>query len=98
MPFSSISRIISSFQALTSLNKGQRPYEVTEILKYDLDGEQAKQLANAELDQLKKEYTDREKEKEQIESEFLNYREENLPKNIAGLIQFNQNVGGNIGY
>ncbi|XP_063426863.1 uncharacterized protein LOC134710434 [Mytilus trossulus] len=67
-------------KALTSLNKGQFPLEVTEILNYDLDGEQAKILAIAEIEQLKIEY---EKEKEQIESDFSYYREGNLPKNIA---------------
>ncbi|CAG2224310.1 unnamed protein product [Mytilus edulis] len=41
-------------KALTSLNRGQRPSEVTEILNYDLDGEQEKIIANAELKQLKK--------------------------------------------
>ncbi|CAG2256316.1 unnamed protein product [Mytilus edulis] len=41
-------------KALTALNKGQRPYEITEILNYDLDGEQAKTLADTELKQLKK--------------------------------------------
>ncbi|CAC5357679.1 unnamed protein product [Mytilus coruscus] len=70
-------------KALTSLNKSKRPPEVTEILNYDLDGEQAKILANAELRQLKKQYMDCEKEKEQIESDLAYYREGNLPKNIA---------------
>ncbi|VDI04843.1 Hypothetical predicted protein [Mytilus galloprovincialis] len=69
-------------KALTALNNGQIPHEVTEILNYDLDGEQAKTLANAELTQLKKEYMDCEKEKEQIESDFSYYKEGNLPKNI----------------
>ncbi|XP_063411594.1 uncharacterized protein LOC134694512 [Mytilus trossulus] len=72
-------------KALTSLNKGQRPYEVIEILKYDLVGEQANLLANAELNELKKEYLDCEKEKEQIESDFSFYRDGNLPKNIADM-------------
>ncbi|CAC5380385.1 unnamed protein product [Mytilus coruscus] len=70
-------------KALISLNKGQKPHEVTEIFNYDLNGEQAKKLANAELSQLKKEYMDCEKEKEQIERDFSYYRERNLPKNIA---------------
>ncbi|VDI62946.1 Hypothetical predicted protein [Mytilus galloprovincialis] len=70
-------------KALISLNKGQRPHEVTEILNYDLNGEQAKKLANAELSHLQKEYMDCEKEKEQIERDFSYYREGNLPKNIA---------------
>ncbi|XP_071152026.1 uncharacterized protein, partial [Mytilus edulis] len=69
--------------ALTSLNKGQRPHEVTDILNLDLDGEIAKTVAKAELKQLKKEYIDCEKEKEQIESDFSFYREEHLPKNIT---------------
>ncbi|VDI76555.1 Hypothetical predicted protein [Mytilus galloprovincialis] len=67
-------------RALTSLNKGQIPHEITEILHYDLDGEKAKTLAIAEQKQLTKEY---EKEKEQIESDFSYYREGNLPKNFA---------------
>ncbi|VDI11425.1 Hypothetical predicted protein [Mytilus galloprovincialis] len=70
-------------KALTSLNNGQIPHEVTEIMNYDLDGEQAKLLANAELEQLKKEYMDCEKEKEQIESDFSYYKKQHLPKNIA---------------
>ncbi|XP_052103716.1 uncharacterized protein LOC127737222 [Mytilus californianus] len=70
-------------KALTSLNKGQRPHEVTEILNYDLDGEQAKALANAELKQLKQEYVNFEKEIIQIENDFSQYREANLPINIA---------------
>ncbi|VDI62947.1 Hypothetical predicted protein [Mytilus galloprovincialis] len=70
-------------KALTSLNKGQRPHEVIEIVNYDLDGEQAKSLANTELKELKKEYLDWEKEKEQVESDFIYYRKGNLPKNIA---------------
>ncbi|OPL33844.1 hypothetical protein AM593_01559, partial [Mytilus galloprovincialis] len=70
------------YHALTSLNNGQRPQQVNEILNYDLDGEQAKLLAKEELKQLTKDYLDCEKEKEQIESDFTNYREENLPKNI----------------
>ncbi|XP_071141788.1 uncharacterized protein [Mytilus edulis] len=70
-------------KALTSLNKGQRPYEITEILNYDIDGDQAKLLANAELKQLKKEYMDCEKEKEQIESYLSYYRDGNIPTNIA---------------
>ncbi|XP_076079203.1 uncharacterized protein LOC143049470 [Mytilus galloprovincialis] len=70
-------------KALTSLNNGQRPHEVTDILDLDLDGEIAKTVANAELKQIKKEYLDCEKEKEQIESDFSFYREGNLPKNIA---------------
>ncbi|CAG2195333.1 unnamed protein product [Mytilus edulis] len=49
-------------KALTSLNKGQRPHEVTEIQNYDLDGEQAKALANAELKHLKTEYMEFERE------------------------------------
>ncbi|XP_063412032.1 uncharacterized protein LOC134694863 [Mytilus trossulus] len=68
--------------ALTSLNNGQRPQQVTEILSYDLDGEQAKTLAKEELKQLTKDYLDCEKEKEQIEYEYTYYRERNLPKNI----------------
>ncbi|CAC5414177.1 unnamed protein product [Mytilus coruscus] len=68
--------------ALTSLNNGQRPQQVTEILNYDLDGEQAKTLAKEELNQLTKDYLDCEKEKEQIECDFTYYRDENLPKNI----------------
>ena len=75
-------------KALTSLNNGQRPHAVTDILDLDLDGEIAKTVANAELNQLKKEYLDCEKEKEQIESDFSFYREGNLPKNIAGLCNF----------
>ncbi|XP_063426074.1 golgin subfamily A member 6-like protein 10 [Mytilus trossulus] len=55
-------------KALTALNKGQRPHKVTEILNYDLDGGQAKTLANAELKIMKKEYMECEKEKDQIES------------------------------
>ncbi|XP_071137098.1 uncharacterized protein [Mytilus edulis] len=43
----------------------------------------AKTVANAELKQLKKEYLDCKKEKEQIESYFSFYRKGNLPKNIA---------------
>ncbi|CAC5362275.1 unnamed protein product [Mytilus coruscus] len=84
-------------KALTSLDKGQRPHEVTEILNYDLDGEQAKTLANAELKLLKKEYLECEKEKKQIESvlficekekeqiksDLSHHKEGNLPKNIA---------------
>ncbi|VDI68945.1 Hypothetical predicted protein [Mytilus galloprovincialis] len=70
-------------KALTSLNNGQRPHEVTDILDLDLDGEIAKTVANAEMNQIKKEYLDCEKEKEQIESDFSFYREGNLPKNIA---------------
>ncbi|XP_052069356.1 uncharacterized protein LOC127708505 [Mytilus californianus] len=84
-------------KALTSLNNGQRPHEVTEILNYDLDGEQAKTLANAELKHMKKQFLECEqekeqiecvlsicvKEKEQIESDLSHYREGNLPKNIA---------------
>lgn len=70
---------------MTSLNKGKKPYEVSEIFNYDLDGEKAKTLAKAELQQLKKEYLDCEKEKKEIESDFSHYREGNLPKNIAGL-------------
>ncbi|XP_071149836.1 uncharacterized protein [Mytilus edulis] len=71
-------------KALTSLNRGQKPLEVIDILKYDLDGEQANILANAELKQMKEElYLDCEKEKEQIESDFSFYRDGNLPKNIA---------------
>ncbi|XP_052106975.1 uncharacterized protein LOC127739338 [Mytilus californianus] len=70
-------------KALTSLNKGQILHEVTEILNYDLDGEQTKTLANAELKQLKKEYLVWEKEKDQIESDFTYYRKGYLPKNIA---------------
>ncbi|XP_063405914.1 uncharacterized protein LOC134689874 [Mytilus trossulus] len=70
-------------KALTSLNNGQIPYEVTEILNYDLDGEHAKTLANAELMQLKNEYMECEKEKEQIESDFSYYREGNIPKKIS---------------
>ncbi|CAG2238415.1 unnamed protein product [Mytilus edulis] len=70
-------------KALTSLNNGQRPHEVTDILDLDLDGEIAKTVANAELNQIKKEYLDCEKEKEKIESDFSFYREGNLPKNIA---------------
>ncbi|CAC5413839.1 unnamed protein product [Mytilus coruscus] len=70
-------------KALTSLNKGQTPYEITEILNYDIDGDQAKILANAELQQLKKEYMDCEKEKEQIENDLSYYRDGNIPKNIA---------------
>lgn len=72
---------------MTSLNKGQRIHEVTEILRYDLDGEQSKTLANAELKQMKKEYLECEKEKEQIESDFSFYRTGNVPKYIAGLFQ-----------
>ncbi|CAG2198536.1 unnamed protein product [Mytilus edulis] len=68
--------------ALTSLNNGHRPHQVIEILSYDLDGEQAKLLAKEELKQLRKDYLDCEKEKEQIESEYTYYRERNLPKNI----------------
>lgn len=75
---------------MTYLNKSQIPFEVTEILNYDLDGEQAKKVANAEQEQLKKEFMDCEKEKEQIESEFSYYKEGNIPKNIAGLFQFYQ--------
>ncbi|CAG2196802.1 unnamed protein product [Mytilus edulis] len=67
-------------KALTSLNKGQIPNELTEILNYDLDGENAKRLAIAELEQLKKEYLECEKEKEQLESDFMYYKEGNLPK------------------
>ncbi|CAG2205308.1 unnamed protein product [Mytilus edulis] len=63
-------------KALTSLNKGQKPYEVTEILNYDLDGEQENLLE--ELMQLKKEYVDCEKEKEEIKSEFSYYKEGNI--------------------
>ncbi|XP_052085777.1 uncharacterized protein LOC127723254 isoform X1 [Mytilus californianus] len=70
-------------KALTSLNKGQRPYEVTEILNYDLDGEQAKTLSNTELKKLKKECIDCEMEIKQIEIDFSYYREGNIPKNIA---------------
>ncbi|XP_052106950.1 uncharacterized protein LOC127739319 isoform X2 [Mytilus californianus] len=70
-------------KALTSLNKGQRPHEVTEIFNYDLDGEQAKALANTELKQLQKHYMDCEKEKEQIESDLAYYMEGHLPKNMA---------------
>lgn len=70
---------------MTSLNKGRRPYEVSEILNYDLDGEKAKTLANAELQQLKKEYLDCERKKREIESDLSYYREGNIPKNIAGL-------------
>ncbi|XP_052085778.1 E3 ubiquitin-protein ligase DZIP3-like isoform X2 [Mytilus californianus] len=77
-------------KALTSLNKGQRPYEVTEILNYDLDGEQAKTLSNTELKKLKKECIDCEMEIKQIEIDFSYYREGNIPKNIAGLFQFYQ--------
>ncbi|CAG2190087.1 unnamed protein product [Mytilus edulis] len=56
-------------KALTSLNRGQKPLGVIDILKYDLDGEQANILANAELKQMKEElYLDCEKEKEQIEN------------------------------
>ncbi|CAG2234572.1 unnamed protein product [Mytilus edulis] len=55
-------------KALTSLNNGQKPHEVTDILNYDLAGEQAKTLANAELKQLTKEFLDSEKEREQIEN------------------------------
>ncbi|XP_071168281.1 uncharacterized protein [Mytilus edulis] len=69
-------------KALTSLNNGQRPHEVSDILSLDLDGELAKR-ANAELNHLKKEYLECEKEKEQIESDFSFYREGHLPKNIA---------------
>ncbi|CAC5414179.1 unnamed protein product [Mytilus coruscus] len=68
--------------ALISLNNGQRPQKVTEILNYDLDGEQAKTLAKEELKQLTKDYLDCEKEKEQIAYEYTYYRERNLPKNI----------------
>lgn len=50
------------------MNKGHRPNEVNEILKYDFDGEHAKALANAELKQLKKQYMECEKEKENLES------------------------------
>ncbi|XP_063442698.1 uncharacterized protein LOC134722999 [Mytilus trossulus] len=70
-------------KALTSLNIGNRPTELNEILNYDLDGEQAKTFANAELKQMKKEYMDCEKEKEQIESDFSHYKDGNLPKNYA---------------
>lgn len=70
------------------MNKGVRPHELTEILKYDLDGEQAKTLANIELEQLKKDYQFWEKEKEKIESDFTYYREGCLPKNITSLFQF----------
>lgn len=69
---------------MTSLNKGQRPYEVTEILNYDLDGE----IANAELKQLRKQCLDCEMAKEQIVSEFSYYRDGHIPKHIAGLFQF----------
>ena len=69
---------------MTSLNNGQRPHEVSDILSLDLDGELAKR-ANAELNHLKKEYLECEKEKEQIEIDFSFYREGHLPKNIAGL-------------
>ncbi|CAC5424576.1 unnamed protein product [Mytilus coruscus] len=69
-------------KVLTSLNKGGKPYEIAEILNYDLDGEHAKSFADAELKQLKKEYTDCEKEREQIDSELAYYKEGNLPKNI----------------
>lgn len=69
------------------LNNGQRPNEVTEILNYDLDGDQAKLLAKDDLEQLKKVYLDRGKEKEQIESDFSHYRKGNLPIHIAGLCQ-----------
>ncbi|VDI73126.1 Hypothetical predicted protein [Mytilus galloprovincialis] len=72
----------TSSPALTSLNNGQRPHEVSDILSLDLDGELAKR-ANAELNHLKKEYLECEKEKEQIESDFSFYREGHLPKNIA---------------
>lgn len=68
---------------MTSLNKGQRPSEVTEILNYDLDGEQENTLE--ELKQLKKEYVDCDKEKEEIKSELSYYKEGYLPKTIAGL-------------
>ncbi|XP_063407139.1 uncharacterized protein LOC134690906 [Mytilus trossulus] len=68
-------------KALTSLNKGQRLYEVTEILNLNLDGEQENTLK--ELNQLQKEYVDCEKEKEEIKSELSYYKEGNLPKTIA---------------
>ncbi|CAC5374065.1 unnamed protein product [Mytilus coruscus] len=70
-------------KALTSLKKGQIPHAVTEILNYDLDGEKAKRLAIAELEQMTNEYLESEKEKEQIESDFSYYKDGNLPKNFA---------------
>ncbi|XP_052086887.1 uncharacterized protein LOC127724079 [Mytilus californianus] len=70
-------------KALTSLNNGKRPHEVSDILNLDLDGEIAKTTADAELKHLKKEYIDCDKEKEQIESDLSFYREGHLPKNIA---------------
>lgn len=90
---------------MTSLNKGQRPHEVTEILNYDLDGEQAKILANAELKLLKKEYLECKKEKEQIESvlsicvkekeqiesDLSHYKEGNLPKKHCRFVLFLSN-------
>ncbi|XP_063411894.1 uncharacterized protein LOC134694771 [Mytilus trossulus] len=69
--------------ALNILNNGQRPKEVTEILNYDLDGDQAKLLAKEDLEQLKKVYLDRGKEKEQIQSDFSHYKKGNLPNLIA---------------
>lgn len=89
---------------MTSLNKGQRPYEVTEIFNYDLDGDQAKTLAKAELKLLTEEYLECEKEKKQIESvlficekekeqiksDLSHHKEGNLPKNIAGLFYLYQ--------
>ncbi|VDI60157.1 Hypothetical predicted protein [Mytilus galloprovincialis] len=72
-------------KALTSLNKGQTPQEVTDILNFDLDGAFTREVANIELKQLKHEYLECEKEKGQIESNFSFYMEGNLPKNIAGV-------------
>ncbi|XP_063418330.1 uncharacterized protein LOC134701116 [Mytilus trossulus] len=62
-------------KALTVLNGGQIPQEINDIVNYDLGGEQAKTLANAELMQLKKEYMDCEKEHKeeinQIKNEYM---------------------------
>ncbi|XP_063400042.1 E3 ubiquitin-protein ligase DZIP3-like [Mytilus trossulus] len=77
-------------KALASLNNGQRPHEVCEILNYDIDGKQAKTLAKKKLKQLTSDYLDCEKEKNQIDNDFSYYRQGNIPKPIAGLIQFQQ--------
>lgn len=78
---SSINYTLFSFKALTSLNRGQIPHEVNTIVNYDLDGEQAKSLANADLMQLKKEYMDCEKEhKEEINQLKNEYMECEMEK------------------
>lgn len=78
----SINCKLFSFKALTSLNRGQIPHKVNEIVNYDFGGEQAKTLANAELMQLKKQYMDCEKEHNeemnQLKNEYIDCEKEKI--------------------